>query len=157
MLTYISVLILVGTEIFGIALAGAWAIGGLFELQWRLLDREKAPFGLTLLAEPSFGFIDETSAERGLGRALETRLLFNKELVPEKLFAAFNVLYEVEKFRPRGVTLFSDEGEELDAPLAPCIAHAPKVKPALGEEAGEGMEAAEVAEEAKALHGVRPA
>jgi hypothetical protein len=31
-LTYISVLILVGTEIFGIALAGAWAIGGLFEL-----------------------------------------------------------------------------------------------------------------------------
>jgi hypothetical protein len=32
MLTYISVLILVGTEIFGIALAGAWAIGGLFEL-----------------------------------------------------------------------------------------------------------------------------
>jgi threonine/homoserine efflux transporter RhtA len=32
MLTYISVLILVGTEIFGIALAGAWAIGGLVEL-----------------------------------------------------------------------------------------------------------------------------
>jgi hypothetical protein len=34
MLTYISVLILVGTEIFGIALAGAWAIGGLFESRW---------------------------------------------------------------------------------------------------------------------------
>jgi len=32
MLTYISVLILVGTEIFDIAFARAWAIGGLFEL-----------------------------------------------------------------------------------------------------------------------------
>jgi hypothetical protein len=32
MLTYVSVLILVGTEVYGIALAAAWAVGGLFEL-----------------------------------------------------------------------------------------------------------------------------
>ncbi len=123
--------------------------GGSFELRWRLLDRERAPFGLTLLAEPSFGSIDETSGERGRGRALETRLLFDKELVPEKLFAAFNVLYEVEKFRPRGLTLFSNEGEELDVPLAPCVARPPKVQPAHanGEEAGEDMEEAHAEED----------
>ncbi|HEX2726383.1 MAG TPA: hypothetical protein VHN20_11225 [Beijerinckiaceae bacterium] len=32
LLTVISVLILVGAEVFGVALAGAWAIAGLFEL-----------------------------------------------------------------------------------------------------------------------------
>jgi hypothetical protein len=132
--------------------------GGSVELRWRFLDREKAPFGLTLLAEPSFGFIDETSGERGRGRTLETRLLFDRELVADKLFAAFNVIYETEKFRPRGVRLFSEEGEELDAPLAPCLARPLKAKAVLanpvanGEEAGEGAEAGEgiaTADEAK--------
>ena len=32
LITIISVLILIGTEIFGVALAGGWAIAGLFEL-----------------------------------------------------------------------------------------------------------------------------
>jgi hypothetical protein len=32
MLTYVSVLIIVGTELYGIAFAFAWAIGGFFEL-----------------------------------------------------------------------------------------------------------------------------
>ena len=32
LLTVISVLILIGAEVFGVALAGAWAIAGLFEL-----------------------------------------------------------------------------------------------------------------------------
>lgn len=32
LLTLISVAILVGTEVLGVALAAAWAIGGLFEL-----------------------------------------------------------------------------------------------------------------------------
>jgi predicted membrane channel-forming protein YqfA (hemolysin III family) len=31
-ITVVSVMILVGTEVFGVALAGAWAIAGLFEL-----------------------------------------------------------------------------------------------------------------------------
>jgi hypothetical protein len=32
LLTVVSVLILIGTEVFGVALAAAWAIAGLFEL-----------------------------------------------------------------------------------------------------------------------------
>ena len=32
LITIISVLILIGTEVFGVALAGGWAIAGLFEL-----------------------------------------------------------------------------------------------------------------------------
>jgi hypothetical protein len=32
LITVVSVMILIGTEIFGLALAGGWAIAGLFEL-----------------------------------------------------------------------------------------------------------------------------
>ena len=32
LLTVVSVLILIGTEVFGVALAGGWALAGLFEL-----------------------------------------------------------------------------------------------------------------------------
>ena len=32
LITIVSVLILIGTEVFGVALAGGWAIAGLFEL-----------------------------------------------------------------------------------------------------------------------------
>jgi hypothetical protein len=32
LLTIVSVLILIGTEVFGVALAGGWALAGLFEL-----------------------------------------------------------------------------------------------------------------------------
>lgn len=32
MLTILSVMILIGVEVFGVALAGAWALAGLFEI-----------------------------------------------------------------------------------------------------------------------------
>ena len=32
LVTIVSVLILIGTEVFGVALAGGWAVAGLFEL-----------------------------------------------------------------------------------------------------------------------------
>jgi hypothetical protein len=32
LLTIVSVMVLVGTEVFGVALAGGWALAGLFEL-----------------------------------------------------------------------------------------------------------------------------
>jgi hypothetical protein len=32
LITIVSVLILIGTEVFGVALAGGWALAGLFEL-----------------------------------------------------------------------------------------------------------------------------
>jgi hypothetical protein len=121
--------------------------GGLSaEFRWQVLKRDPSPFGLTLLAEPSFSFLDETSGERGRGQGLETRLLLDTALIPEKLFAGFNVIYEAERFRPHGVRVFSNEGEELDFPPASCVARPPKVDVAFGEEAGTGVEAATTAE-----------
>jgi hypothetical protein len=79
------------------------AFGGLSaEFKWQLAKRgESAPFGVALISEPSFLFRDQTSGERGHGFNVETRLAVDTALVPDTLFAAMNLIYEVEKFDPR--------------------------------------------------------
>ncbi|MCX7382126.1 MAG: hypothetical protein NT133_12050 [Alphaproteobacteria bacterium] len=72
------------------------------ELRWRLLDREAAPVGLTLHIEPSVRFHDEVSGERGQGVSAENKLIIDQALVPGRLYAAVNLMYDVERFRPAG-------------------------------------------------------
>jgi hypothetical protein len=72
-----------------------------FDARFRLLDREHAPFGLTLSVEPRRGFTDEMSGEGGDQYGAEFRLLADCELVPGRLFAALNVSYEPEQTRLR--------------------------------------------------------
>ena len=66
------------------------------ELRYRLLDREKAPFGLTLSALPAFNHVDETSGLPVGQFGVEFLALMDKELVPDRVFAAINLLYEPE-------------------------------------------------------------
>src|SRR5690242_7857410 len=73
-----------------------------FDARFRLLDREQAPFGLTLSVEPRRGFTDEMSGEGADQYGAEFRLLADRELVPGRLFAALNVNYEPEQTRLRG-------------------------------------------------------
>jgi hypothetical protein len=117
--------------------------GGLSaEIKYQLLKRGPSPFGLLLITEPSVGFLDESTGERGRSYGLDARIALDTELVPNTLLAGFNVIYEAEKFRPRGVSLFSNEGENLDVPLTPCVARPPKVAAMHVEDAGEGEHAA---------------
>ena len=71
------------------------------ELRFRLLDREKAPFGLTLAAALQRNRIDETSGVPVEQYAVELAALLDKELVPERFFAALNLRYGPEWTRPR--------------------------------------------------------
>lgn len=71
------------------------------EFRWRLLDREKAPFGMTLHVEPSFARFDETSGQVGRVLRSENKLIFDKELIHDRLFGAVNLLYEPERARER--------------------------------------------------------
>ena len=75
-------------------------VGG--ELRWRFLERGPSPVGLTLHIEPSLRVTDEKTGERGLGFAFENRLIVDAALVPDKLFAAANLIYDIEAFRPKG-------------------------------------------------------
>jgi hypothetical protein len=71
------------------------------DLRYRLLDREHAPFGLTLAADLQRNRIDEMSGLLVEQYAIEFAALFDKELVPGRLFAALNLLYEPEWERER--------------------------------------------------------
>jgi len=75
-------------------------LGG--ELRWRFLERGPSPVGLTLHVEPALRLVDERSGERGMGWSFENRMIIDAALVPDKLFAAANLIYDIEAFRPRG-------------------------------------------------------
>lgn len=72
-----------------------------FDARFRLLDREHAPFGLTLSIEPRRGFTEEMSGEGADQYGANIRLLADRELMPGRLFTALNVSYEPEQTRLR--------------------------------------------------------
>jgi hypothetical protein len=75
-------------------------IGG--EVRWNLVKRGSAPVGVTLHFEPSWQTHDELSGLRGTKYGAENKLIFDTELLKDRWFAAFNVIYEVERVRERG-------------------------------------------------------
>ena len=70
-----------------------------FDARYRVFDREHAPFGLTLSVEPHWGFTDEMSGEPADQYGARVRVIADRELIPGRLFAAFNVSYEPERTR----------------------------------------------------------
>ena len=73
--------------------------GLLFELKYLLLDRERAPFGMTLFAQPRWTRIDEASGERVSQFGSEFTVAFDKEIVTDRVFGALNIFYEPEVSR----------------------------------------------------------
>ncbi|HEX8165134.1 MAG TPA: hypothetical protein VF601_05020 [Beijerinckiaceae bacterium] len=83
-------------------IGGRYAFNGFgSEVRWRFLDRKTAPFGLTLQLEPSVSRIDEASGQSGRKLGSENKLIFDRELVPNTLFAAVNILYDVDRMKER--------------------------------------------------------
>lgn len=72
------------------------------EMRYKLLDRTRSPFGLTVSVTPSRGFVDETSGARAdqLGGGL--LLIADRELVPGRVFTAINVGYDLARTRVYG-------------------------------------------------------
>ena len=71
------------------------------DLRYQVLNRTKAPFGLTFVVAPHLGRIDEGSGERVSQFSVETAALLDKDLVPDRLFGALNFIYEPEWTRSR--------------------------------------------------------
>jgi hypothetical protein len=65
-------------------------------VKYRLLDREHAPFGLMLFAQPRWTRIDEAGGERVSQFAFEFTVAIDKEIVPDRLLGAINLIYEPE-------------------------------------------------------------
>jgi hypothetical protein len=72
-----------------------------FDARYRLVNREQAPFGLTISIAPRWGFVDEVSGAPAEQYGAEFLLIADRELVPGRLFGAINVSYEPEQTRLR--------------------------------------------------------
>ncbi len=92
------------------------------ELTWQAIKRGGgSPVGVALIAEPEWIARDD-GGERGRGLGLELRIALDTELLPKRIFAALNLLYGLESFRPRGTALYNGEGEPLEgAPSGLCL------------------------------------
>jgi hypothetical protein len=66
------------------------------DLRYRLLDRTTAPFGLAIDAETHADRMDETSGEHVGAYGTDFALAFDRELVPNRLIAGLNLLYQPE-------------------------------------------------------------
>ena len=97
-----------------------------FDARFRLFDREHDPFGLTLSIEPHLGFADETSGVPIHHFGVETHLLADREIVPNRLFGALNLLFDTDRTR-----LLPTGGVEQEPTLGARTALAVKAMPGI--------------------------
>jgi hypothetical protein len=84
-------------------------IGG--EFRWRLLRRSPSSVGITLQIEPTVRLHEDVSGQPARAYEAENKLIFDTELVKNRIFAAFNVLYEAERSRERGSAEWEEESK----------------------------------------------
>ena len=78
------------------------AFAGLsLEMKYRVLDRQRAPFGVTVGVTPNWRRVDEASGEPVDSYGLGFLFSADRELVAERLFAAINVTYDPAASRSR--------------------------------------------------------
>jgi hypothetical protein len=82
------------------------------EFRWRPFDRETSLFGLTFVAAPFVGFIDEVTGAPGDSWGGTIIVAADRALIPERLFAAINLSYDIGRARDYASGLIVD-GSEL--------------------------------------------
>ena len=70
--------------------------GASLDLRYRFLDRDTAPFGLTLAVETHGDRIDETTADRVRSVGTELTLAVERDLIPHMAVATLNLSYQPE-------------------------------------------------------------
>lgn len=70
--------------------------GASLDLRYKLFDRKAAPFGLTFALETHADRFDDITAAPARRYGTELTLALDRELIPNRLVAAFNLLYEPE-------------------------------------------------------------
>jgi hypothetical protein len=73
----------------------AWQ-GASLDLRYRFLDRQTAPFGLTLAVEGHGDRIDEVTASRVRSYGTEVSLALERDLIPGAAVATLNLTYQPE-------------------------------------------------------------
>jgi len=77
------------------------------KLRYLILGRGPgSPFGLTVSAEPEWSRIDGTDGGKTRSYATEFKIVADTELVPNRLYAALNLIYEPEVAKPSGESMW---------------------------------------------------
>lgn len=90
------------------------------DLRYRLLNRETAPFGMTIAAEFHGDRIDETTAAKGRSYGTDFTLAFDRELVPNYVISALNLFYQPEWSRFE-MTGLSEKSSTVGAAFAGLV------------------------------------
>jgi hypothetical protein len=103
----------VGYDIAGVSRftdQGYAAFGGLSaDVRYRLLDRATAPFGFAVGAEPHWGRADEVTGEPVSQYGVDFVAAADWEIIPDRVVAAFNLLYQPETMRSKLTGTWSQE------------------------------------------------
>lgn len=94
------------------------------DVRYRFLDRETAPFGMTLAVESHSDRIDETTADRIRNFGTEFRLAFDRELVPNFLVAALNFIYQ-----PEWTRFLASRAAEQEATVGTAVGVMAQIRP----------------------------
>jgi hypothetical protein len=86
------------------------AFGGLSaDIRYRLLDRSTAPFGFAVGAEPQWGRADDITGEPVSQYSVNFVAAADWEVIPDRVVAAFNLLYQPETMRSKLTGTWSQE------------------------------------------------
>jgi hypothetical protein len=100
--------------------------GASLDLRYRLLDRERAPFGMTIASETHGERVDEISGAKGRMYGTDFTLAFDRELIPDFAIGALNLIYQPEwaRFEVTGLT---EKSSTIGAAFAGMVRVSPNV------------------------------
>ncbi|HMK81842.1 MAG TPA: hypothetical protein VK438_19465 [Xanthobacteraceae bacterium] len=81
------------------------------EMRYRLIDRERAGFGLAVLAEPHWGRFDEIDGQPVNQYGAGFRVMLDKEIVQDRIVGAFNLIYDPDVKQSRATGEWSREAQ----------------------------------------------
>ena len=86
------------------------AFGGFSaDIRYRLLDRATSPFGFAVGAEPHWGRADEITGEPANQYGVDFVAAADYEILPDRVVAAFNLLYQPDAMRSKITGTWSQE------------------------------------------------
>jgi hypothetical protein len=86
------------------------AFGGFSaDIRYRLLDRASAPFGFAVGAEPHWGRADDATGAPVSQYGVDFVAAADWEIIPDRVVAAFNLLYQPEAMRAKLTGIWSQE------------------------------------------------
>jgi hypothetical protein len=98
--------------------------GAALDLRYRFLDREQAPFGLTLAVESHRNRFDDISGSKAQNYGTEVTLALERDVIPGLAVATLNFGYQPEWTRLAGVST-----EEQESTLAVAFGIMTQVRP----------------------------